>query len=534
MKSIRLWAGVLALALALGLCGCSNPEAEDSALYATATNNTEILSGVDEPVQATPLENFAVSYLPEAGFNPFTCASTTNRTLFTFLYDSLFTITSDFQAEPVLCDTFSVSEDQQTYRFTLVPGVTFSDGSALSADDVVASLQAGRNSKYYAGRLSHVSGVRALDGTTVEVTLDTPFENLPLVLDVPVVKAGTTDQDAPIGTGSYAVSGSTLRRCTKDWHSRTPVIDVASISLLAADSPNQIRDDFEFGNTGLVCTDPNTAGSVGYHCNYDVWDCSTTIMQYIGFNCTSGLFVNNALRTGMTYAIDRATLISQELDGYAEAASLPCSPCSPFYDATLAEQYAYSPTAFQTALQNSGALYTEDAPGTFLVCSSDPAKVSTAQAIAKMLEEQGFYVNVKAVDFDTYRSTLAAGNYDMYYGEVKLSANFDLSCFYTLDGSLNFGGIADSDIAQLCLDALKNSGSYQNLFTAVMDDGAICPVLFKNYAVYMSRDAVDYIAPAIDNALHVPSGRTLADANITYESPADSTDETSSDDTPEP
>lgn len=530
MKSVCLRVGALALALVLGLCSCSNPEAEDSALYATATDNTDILSGVEEPVQATPLERFAVSYLPEQGFNPFLCESTVNRSLFTFLYDSLFTITSDFQAEPVLCDTFSVSEDQQTYRFTLVSGVTFTDGSALSADDVVASVLEGRNSKFYSGRLSHVSDVRAVDSSTVEVTLDVPFENLPLVLDVPIVKSGTTSEAAPTGTGAYAVSGTALRRSSNDWHTRAPVIDMPSIDLVAAENSNQIRDDFEFGRTGLVCTDPNTAGSAGYHCNYDVWDCSTTVMQYIGFNRASGLFINSALRSGMTYAIDRVTLITQELDGYAEAASLPCSPRSPFYDAALAEEYACSPSAFQTALYNSGALYTADSPGTFLVCSSDTTKVNTAQAIADMLAEQNFYVNVRSVDYETYKQTLQAGNYDMYYGEVKLPANFDLSCFYALDGSLNYGAIADTEIAQLCLDALENSGNYQELFTAVMDDAAICPVLFKNYAVFMARDTVDYLSPAIDNVLHVSGGHTLADANTSYEV----TEETQSDNPSEP
>ncbi len=528
MKFIRLCAGVLTGAMLLALCACSNPEAEDNAYYATASTNREVLSGAEADTQQTPVQDFAVSWLPEEGVNPFTCKSTSNRTLFTFLYDSLFTITSDFIPEPVLCDTFSVSDDLQTYRFTLVSGVKFSDGTALRAEDVAASLRAAKDSEFYAGRLAHVSGVQAVDDATVEVTLDTPLENLPLVLDVPIVKSDTTQQDVPTGTGAYAVSGQTLQRCTDDWHPNAPAVDVASISLVAATSPNEIRDAFEFGDTDLVCTDPNAAGSSGYHCNYGVWDCSTTVMQYIGFNRIAGLCANDTLRAAITYAIDRAQLINQELDGYAEPASLPCSPCSPYYDAELAQTYDYDPEKFSAALLSSGQEYSQENPGTFLVCSTDSERVNAAQNIASALRTLGFFVNVRSLDYESYQDALKNGNYDMYYGEVKLPANFDLSCFFTLEGSLNYGGIADAGTLQLCMDALKNSGGYQALFTDVMDKASICPVLFKNYAVYMSRNTVDYIAPAIDNVLYVSGGRTLSDANKAYDSqqPPDDTGDT--------
>ncbi len=516
--------GACLLTLLALLCACSNPEAEDSALYAAATQGTQILSGAEEPVATAPVQTFAVSYLPDEGFNPFTCESTVNRTLFTFLYDSLFIVTGDFEAEPALCASFSVSEDQMTYRFNLVSGVRFSDGTPLSADDAVASIQAGMQSKFYSGRLSHITSIQALDAGTLEITLDTPFENLPLVLDIPIVKADTIDQDIPLGTGPYWVSGSTLCR-NETGQPTAPLIDVDVIRMIAATSANQIRDAFEFGQTNLVCTDPNAAGSTGYHCNYDVWDCSTTIMQYIGFNQLDGPFASQTLRAGVTHGIDRTALINQALSDYALAASLPCSPRSAFYDGAMANDYAYLPSAFQAAVRDSGAFNTPEDPADFLVCSAEASRVSAAQAIAEQLEAQGFYVSVRSLDYDGYREALESGEFDLYYGEVKLPANFDLSCFYAADAPLAYGGIADNEIAQLCLDALKNSGAYQDLFAAVMQDAAICPVLFKNYAVYMDRGAVEYLYPAVDNVLRVPSGRTLLDANVPFDNSPAETDE---------
>lgn len=511
---------LLLLCLTAALAGCTAPEPADRTVF-TPTDNTEILSGVETQPPAETLQTFSLSYFPAFGFNPYRCASLTNRTAFSLLYEGLFTVTGSFEAEPVLCDTFSVSEDQMTYRFTLISGVKFTDGTPLEAEDVAASIRAAQGSDYYAGRLAYVSGVSALDSATVEIRLTTPFENLPLVLDVPVVSAETVDDDAPIGTGPYALQGKGaklhLQRSSHFWQSRPPVVDIDAITLVPVKTPNEIRDNFEFGTTHLVCTDPNAAASVGYHCNYEVWDCSTTIMQYIGFNRTAGPFTNDTLRASVTYAINRTKIVTESMDGYAAAASLPCAPQSPFYDNTLAESYAYDPVKFRTAVTGVGTGTTADDPAIFLVCSSDPKRVIVAQHIADMLMKYGLHLTVRAVDYDSYIAALKAGNYHMYYGEVRLPANFDLRSFYDAGGDLCFGGIVNSSIAELCTQALKNSGSYNDLFATVMDDASICPVLFKYYAVYMSRGTVEYLSPALDNALHVNSNRTLADASTPYD-----------------
>ncbi|MBD9241607.1 MAG: hypothetical protein EGQ64_04805 [Ruminococcaceae bacterium] len=65
-----------------------------------------------------------------------------NRAAFSLLYESLFVVSSHFRAEPLLCESFTASEDGKTYRYTLVSGVSFSDGTPLTAQDAAASLEA--------------------------------------------------------------------------------------------------------------------------------------------------------------------------------------------------------------------------------------------------------------------------------------------------------------------------------------------------------------------------------------------------------
>ena len=58
--------------------------------------------------------------------------------------------------EPQLCNTYSVSEDMRQYTFT-IENATFSDCSPLVLADVLATLEASKESDYYGGRFTHIS-----------------------------------------------------------------------------------------------------------------------------------------------------------------------------------------------------------------------------------------------------------------------------------------------------------------------------------------------------------------------------------------
>ena len=103
------------------------------------------------------------------------------------------------------------------------------------------------------------------------------------------------------------------------------------------------------------------------------------------------------------------------------------------------------------------------------------------------------------------------GDYDLYYGQVKLSPNFDLSNFFN-GSSLGNGGITSEAMLKLCKDALGNSGNYYSLHETILKNGMLCPVLFKAYAVYATRGIITNMVPAVDNVFHTSNGRSITDA----------------------
>ena len=92
-------------------------------------------------------EGFAMAYNPAEPLNPLSAADTTNRLLFSLVYQGLFTTDRDGDVLPILCKNYTASEDLMVYDFTIDPKATFSDGVPVTPEDVVASLKESMNHK---------------------------------------------------------------------------------------------------------------------------------------------------------------------------------------------------------------------------------------------------------------------------------------------------------------------------------------------------------------------------------------------------
>ena len=437
-------------------------------------------------------------------------------------------MTEDFQAEPVLCESFKGSETGTKYTYMLMDGLCFSDGTPVTMADVEASLKAARSSALYKHRLANISYYVVEGDRALVIQLKTPYENFSLMMDFPILKADTIESGSPLGTGSYMLSGNTLVRNPHWWGETPPVIDEEKIDLYPCNQTGELRDNFEFGGTDLVYFDPNSAAAVGFRCDYEVWEAPTTVMHYIGFNIYSGYFANDSLRQAVTYIVNRDAIRNEVYKGFAQASVLPCSPKSGLYDEQLAEKYDYAPASFIAALQSSGVTGSEEYAnhvGYFIVCSEDPARVDAAQYICEELQKYGLNIRLNILDRASYKSALKGGNFDLYYGEVRLTANFDLTEFFREGGNLEYGRIASSSMVDMCKKALANSGSYVEMCAEFMKLARVCPVAFKSNAVYVTRGMITEMIPAVDCVFHGRQQRTLSDVDRTYfsEEPAATT-----------
>ena len=503
----------LALCLCLLLCGCKKTTG-DYTPTGDALLPEEGYTGPYIPPQSnTEAVQLNLAYYPARSLNPYLCTDYTNRALFTLLYQSLFTTDRDYVTQPLLCKRYVVSEDAKTYTFYL-ENATFSDGSPLTAEDVVTSLNTARETDYYKGRFLHITEISATEGGGVKLLLDTPYENLPLILDIPIVKASQVLEDRPIGSGPYvlysATGGDSLRKRSDWWCSNIQLpFNADTIALQAAESTTQIRDQFEFFGLNLVCADPGSDRYADYRCDYELFDCENGIFLYLATSRDSEIFKNEAVRVALTYAVDRDLLVEEYYRGFARSTTLPASPLSPYYNQKLAERFRYDDLKFTQAVKNAGF---EGHKVVFLANSDDSLRLRVARRIGDMLEACGLVVEMKELGGTAYTDAIKTRQYDLYLGQTRLSPNMDLSAFFDTYGALSWGGVNDESAYALSLQALENHGNYFTLHKQVMEQGLICPVLFRSYAIYASRGMVSNLTPARDSVFYYSSGRTLADA----------------------
>ena len=528
----KIIALLLCAVLAVGcLAGCViENEAEHiptgNGLYSEEETTPAATTAPEESEEKTQI---VMAYYAELTLNPYACTDYTNRAFFPLLYQSLFVTDQDYNVSPLLCESYVMSEDMKNYTFYVTSDARFSDGDPVTGEDVTASLLTAMSSGYYAGRFSHVKSISNTGDGGVLIQLDTAYENLPLILDIPIVKKEQVSNTAPLGSGPYVlrtVGGSAaLHKNTNWWCKAVLPIDQQIIPLSpveGTDGTVNIRDQFEFFDVSLVLADPGSAFYAEYRCDYELWEIESGYMMYIGCNILySEHFDDGTLRTFLTYGIDRDYLAQDAYKGMVDPVTLPCAPTEVFYNKTLAANYGYDPMKFIDYLSRYRIPLKDGTQKkmVLLVNSDDSARVRIARNIAENLTDLGLPTGTLECKGSNFKNVLVAGTYDIYLGMTRMSANMDLTEFFRPYGEMSRGGLQHETIYSMCLNALENNGNYYNLYQKLVQDGRIIPVMFGHYNVYAERGLMPDLEPARDNVFYYSLGKTMEGTLVeeTYE-----------------
>ena len=502
--------------------GCGTAEEEPY----VPTGDAILLEGQDPEDFIVEEESppVTLAYNPEMSLNPLIGYSQNNRVLFSLMYQGLFTVNSNYEAVPILCSAFQVAPSNMIYTCYIEPNARFSDGSQVTAEDVIASYQYAMEHDYYKARFRyHLAEVKlSSDGTGVTFMLNTPYENFPMLLDVPIVRAEDVEAEHPLGSGPYTFHGSglnaSLNRVPNWWADVDIPVRAPVIHLVTAENDAQVRDEFEFGDVSLVVANPMSDSYADFRCDYELWNVDSGVFLYIGCNIGwSKYFDDGYLRTKLTYAIDRETIIQRYYNNRAQLATLAISPSSPHYNQTLAANYAFDPLKFIDAMSGWNIPKDPTQPDkkmVLLVNSDDSARVRAARYIAACLTEYGLPTGTLECSGQNYEAVLRANNWDIYLGQTRLPPNMDLSEFFRPWGELRPGGLENENILNMCKDTLENSGTTYDLLKLIADDGRVIPVLFGYHAVYAERGMFDNLSPTRDNAFYYSMGKTLLGIQI--------------------
>ena len=123
------------------------------------------------------------------------------------------------------------------------------------------------------------------------------------------------------------------------------------------------------------------------------------------------------------------------------------------------------------------------------------------------MQDAGFAVELRELGFDEYAEALKKGEYDMYYAEVRLCDDWDLSLLLSSGADLNFGDVRDGTLDGDLVTFLSTDGeefqtAARELYMYISQNAYITPICFEKSEVLYHRGVLSGLNPTQDNIFY--------------------------------
>ena len=290
-------------------------------------------------------------------------AAAIDEIVYANVFQGLTRIDENGAVRPQLAESWNVSDDGLVYTFRLKDGVTFHDGTAFDASDVVFSFDRARAEDSVNAQkqlFAAVDKVEAVDPRTVRVTLSRPEGSLLFNLgwgDAVIVAPESADNNktAPVGTGPFKFS-----RWAKG--------DRVELEAVSGDQPLQ-KVTFRFipdpsaqvaalkaGDIDAVINlnAPEAVLAFQADSNFEVAIGSTEGETILAMNNTHAPLNDVRVRRAISHAIDRQAVVDGAMFGFGTPIGTHFAPHHPAY-VDLTATYAHDPDKAKALLKEAGA-----------------------------------------------------------------------------------------------------------------------------------------------------------------------------------
>lgn len=449
-------------------------------------------------VSSVAEKKITLGYYANKSLDPYKTKSQTNADIMSLVYDSLFKVSSSFDAVPEIAEKYERAE--KAVIVTLKEGITFSNSSPLTVNDIVYSYKKAKKSPIYKKRLSDVSSVTVGDN---QIVFNLKKENIYIVncLDFPIVSSDSDGKTLEAGSGRYVLKG----KKNSYYLERNPNYSLGeqleSEKLYLNDISENDNKHYllQVGELSFVFDDRSRPSS-GEKVNANTAEISLTNLIYLAFNKDSeALNGGKNIRNAISLLIDKDTVCSSSYGSEA----VPCQ--TPFNSnwsevKLFAEQSTSGDlAAAQDLLEKDGYTYAysnnkfisknfEFLSLNFIYPSGDSRKESAAKQIVKQLNRAGIEVKAEKLSFDEYKSRLSQGEYDIYLGETKLTKDMNLGEFFSENGSVNYGIDTKSTAADAYYDFAGGKIDVTTFVAVFNQYTPFVPLFYRNGCVLYSRE----------------------------------------------
>ncbi|MFG2626973.1 ABC transporter substrate-binding protein [Streptomyces sp. NPDC048473] len=430
------------------------------------------------------------------------------------------------------------TKDSKVWTFKLKSGYTFHNGEAVTAQSFVDAWNYAANqdnAQQTNPLFSHIegyrdlnpgpkkkvtkkemSGLKAVDATTLQVTLDAPFSAFTSQLSfsafMPLPKVFFDDPkafgEAPIGNGPYKMSGKfqhneKISVVKYDKYPDASKFEVKGIDFKIYSNADTSYKDLVAGNLDIQDTIP-TSGLATYKKDLPgrTIDESDSGVGYIGFPLKYNKeFQNKDLRKALSMAIDRKTIAEKIFLGSRMPADDFISPIIEGYrQGACGDACTLNPAKAKELYKKSGGLPNDTLE---IGYNADGDHKGWIEAVANQIQ-QNLGIKVTAKPFEQFQTILNDLDAKKYSGAFRMGWNMDypnmenyLRPIFSKDAienGSNYAGYTNEKFEQLLKDgdqattpesAIKK---YQEADDVLLDEMPYIPVYFyKLNAGYSSK-----------------------------------------------
>lgn len=339
---------------------------------------------------------------------------------------------------PYLAEDYSVSEDGMTYTFQLRKGVSFTDGTPFTAEDVKFTFDYMKEHPYKWVSVSMVEEASVVDEHTVEIRLNKTYN--PFLSDVAgslpilpkhiwenVTEPETfTEPEAAISTGPFilenydAAAGTYTFKANEDYFYGDVQIDKLVIANVSG------GDSKEALLSGEIAAAPNisykAAMSLKDSPEYTVLEGPGLSVTRLYFNFDEEAMAVKEIRQAMYHAVNLDEIVEKAYGGAGYAGSAGhVQPGTPWYNPDV-RQYAYDVETAKKMLSEAGAAdsngdgileYNGEEMSYTLTFSENDEKL--AELLVSYMKAVGIELVPQSADDATVKAAISEGNFELAF-----------------------------------------------------------------------------------------------------------------------
>jgi peptide/nickel transport system substrate-binding protein len=515
-------------ALMLSACGTPEPTATSESAAPTAT----LAPIKDTPVPATGAATKAPEGVPQggtvvimghqvSGLSPDNTGPDVEWVMVANIHNALFELNPMLVLEPILAESYEVSDDGLIYTFKLRQGVKFHDGTEFTAKDVKYTYDYYRdeaNATTIIGNFLGVDRVETPDDYTVIVHMSevnaafmvngaTTF----IVQSEYHQEVGEdTYKTAPIGTGAFKLKEWRPAEYTEleafDDHFRgRPNIDFLREDIVPEPSVRTIALETGEAHSAVWPLLVEDSLRLAKDPNFVAFRTSWASIKHFPLNNSLPQLSDKRVRQAMMYALDRQQIIDDIWSGAARLAHSNLSPKYDFYYNTNLKQYEYDPEKAKALLDEAGWV-DEDGDGvrekdgvnlsfTVTVITGDQARRPIAEVAQQYFAAVGIEIEIEEAPVASIleglrECTLDAGLFNWTYGDL------DPDPFSTLhkDGGNNFACFDNPRVNELIEQGVQ-----------IVDPEERKPIYYEIQEIFVEEVPVLYIM--VDDGYNIFSNK---------------------------